>query len=86
MDKVLTVKLASGEDLDITLLDTFEIDGTNKQYIAYTLHEYDGDNIKVYIAILKETDEGFNIEDIENEEELETAKTVYNNLLLGKEE
>ena len=78
---------ANGEDIEISVLDTFKLDGYNdKQYIAYTLDEIKDDMVKVYIGILNESDEEFSIDEIKDEKEFEIANKAYKDLLAGSEE
>ncbi len=69
MDNFLNVKTKNGQNIDINVLDIIELND-DKKYILYSLLDTDD----IYISILNEKHNTYNLEDINNEEE-------YNNII-----
>ncbi len=84
MDNFITVRTADGRDWQILVLDTFSVDEyPNKNYIAYTFGEEESpETIKSYISVLNENDAYFTLEAMADEEEIETVREAYQNMLL----
>ena len=71
-DNILRVKIMGGNYVDILVLDIIEISDTNKKYIVYSLANSDNDDM--FISILNESDTSYNLETIEDEEELKIVE------------
>ena len=84
LENFLTVKDMNGQDWQILVLDTFEIEEyPGRNYISYTFGEQSGsDAIKSYISIIKEDNETYSLEELVDEEEKEIVRQAYKNMLL----
>ena len=80
MEKELKITTENGEKVTINVIDIFSLDEyPNKEYIAYTKNEVIGEDIKVYISILDEHEDSFNLLEIEDSEEWELVQEEFNN-------
>ena len=70
MDNKINVFDENGQMHEVEVLDIFGVTGYDKEYILYTNNrEVDQDNIEVFVSILKEEEEGFILQGIEDEQE-----------------
>ena len=80
MERELTITTDNGEKVTISVIDIFTLDEyPNKEYIAYTKNEIVNDEVKVYISILDEHENDFNLLEIENPKEWELVQEEFNN-------
>ena len=65
----------SGTKKDAERLSLFKLKGSDKTYIVYSFNEVDSnDMIKLYVAILKDTDGVYSLENITEDEEWTKVK------------
>lgn len=76
MDNKLTVNTGNGP-VEIEVLDVFESPEYQKQYIIYKMPT--GEDL--YISILNETDQSYNLDNVTDPVEFEHAMTKLNQLL-----
>ena len=70
MENVINVFDEQGTMHEVEVLDIFSVDGYDKEYILYTKNrEVDGDNIEAFVSILKEVNDSYVLESIEDENE-----------------
>ena len=70
MDNKINVYDENGILEEIEVLDVFNIEGYDKEYILYTKNkEVDNDNIEVYVSILKEDNDSYLLANIDDENE-----------------
>lgn len=74
-DTKLNVMTETGEDVTIDVIDIFSIDGSDKEYILYSIED------DVYASILIEDESTFNLQTIEDENEMEVVKKRIEELL-----
>lgn len=67
-DTKLNVTTETGENIEIDVIDIFSLEGSDKEYILYSIAD------DVYASILVEDAETFELKTIEDEEELEIVK------------
>lgn len=67
-DTKLNVTTETGENIEIDVIDIFSLEGSEKEYILYSI----GDD--VYASILIEDDNTFELKTIEDENELDIVK------------
>ena len=80
MEQELIITTETGEKVTISVIDIFTLDEyPNKEYVAYTKNEIVNDEVKVYISILDEHENEFNLLEIEDPRELELAQEEFNN-------
>ena len=81
MDNKISVYDKDGNDYVVEVLDIFQVDGYDKDYILYTQNrEIDKDNIEVLVSILSEKDGVFSLLNIEDEDEWETVKKAIDEM------
>lgn len=74
IDTKLTVNL-DGKDVTIDVLDIFESEEYNKEYIVYNILDLNNDEI--FISILNETEDSFSLDIIESDEEYKNILAMY---------
>ncbi len=74
-DTKLNVMTETGENITIDVIDIFCIDGSDKEYILYSIED------DVYASILIENETTFNLQTIEDENEMEVVKKRIEELL-----
>ena len=79
MDKNLTVLDENGNELQVDVLDIFNVEGYDHDYILYTSNkEVDAENIEAYVSILVKDDEKYLLTNIEDEAEWNIVqKAIY---------
>ena len=81
MDNKISVYDKDGNDYVVEVLDIFQVDGYDKDYILYTQYrEIDKDNIEVLVSILSEKDGVFSLLNIDDEDEWETVKKAIDEM------
>ena len=81
MDNKISVYDKDGNDYVVEVLDIFQVDGYDKDYILYTQNrEIDKDNIEVLVSILSEKDGVFSLLNIDDEDEWETVKKAIDEM------
>ena len=75
MDTKLNVTSENGKNLTIDVIDIFSCEGSEKEYILYSI----GDDI--YASILIEDANSFGLKTIEDEQEMEIVKERINQLV-----
>ncbi len=80
MDNKINVYDENGILEEIEVLDVFNIEGYDKEYILYTKNvEVDADNIEAYVSILQKNDENsYSILNIDDEKEWERVQQYVN--------
>ncbi len=87
MERELIITTETGEKVTISVIDIFTLDEyPDKEYIAYTKNEIVNDEVKVYISILDEHENDFNLLEIEDSREWELAQEEFNNSIYEEEE
>ena len=85
MGKELKVKDENGNEVVITVVDTFTLDEyPNKEYIAYFKGKLEGENVELYASILEEYDDSYSLIDISNSEEWNLVQEELN-MIINKE-
>ena len=74
-DTKLNVMTETGENITIDVIDIFSIDGSDKENILYSIED------DVYASILIENETTFNLQTIEDENEMEVVKKRIEELL-----
>ena len=74
IDTKLTVNL-DGKDVTIDVLDIFESEEYNKEYIVYNILDLNNDQI--FISILNKTEDSFSLDIIESDEEYKNILAMY---------
>lgn len=71
MNNMIKVVDATGMEIEVEVLDIFRLtDNQEKEYIMYTQNkEVDENNIEVFVSILKQDGNNFQLLNIEDEEE-----------------
>lgn len=79
MDKNLTVLDENGNELLVDVLDIFNVEGYDNDYILYTSNkEVDIENIEAYVSILEKDDDNYILKNIEDEAEWNIVqKAIY---------
>ncbi len=87
MEQELIITTETGEKVAISVIDIFTLDEyPDKEYIAYTKNEIVNDEVKVYISILDEHENDFNLLEIEDSREWELEQEEFNNSIYEEEE
>ena len=61
----ITVTAENGQKFQAEVLDIFKVAGYDKEYILYSFGEVvDGDNEKVYVSILENSNDCYNLKEI----------------------
>lgn len=70
MKDIINVMDNNGDLFEVEVLDIFNVEGFDKDYIMYTRNEeVDDENIKTYVSILKEEDDNYILLNIEDDYE-----------------
>ena len=70
MNDVMNVMDSNGEVFQVEVLDIFNVEGYDKDYIMYTKNEaVDDNNIKTYVSILVEENDNYSLLNIDDDEE-----------------
>ena len=70
MENKITVYNENNEIEEVEVIDFFQLDEFNHEYVLYTKNEIQGDNVITYVAILHEISENeYQFEKITNPEE-----------------
>jgi len=77
-DYMIHVVDENGRNIEVEVLDIFEVEGYDNEYIMYTKGEQvDKDNERVYISILQENDdESFTFKDISDDKEWDEVQSA----------
>lgn len=75
MDTKLNVISETGEELTIDVIDIFSLENIDKEYILYTI----GDDM--YASILREDEDTFTLETIQDNREIEIVNERINELI-----
>ena len=79
MERELTITTENGEKVTISVIDIFTLDEyPDKEYIAYTKNEVINNEVKVYISILDEHEDSFNLLEIEDSKEWNLVQKEFN--------
>lgn len=82
MDYNITITNEDGTKEEVEVLDIFSVVGhEDKDYILYTKNkEVDNDNIEVFVSILEQEGDNFNLINIENEQEWEDVQKAIDEI------
>lgn len=81
MDNKINVIDEYGNAYEVEVLDIFNVEGYDKDYILYTNNkEIDNDNIEVFVSILEEKDGNHALLNIEDEEEWANVQMAINEM------
>ena len=70
MNDIINVMDSNGDLFEVEVLDIFNVEGYDKDYIMYTRNEeVDDNNIKTYVSILKEENDNYTLMNIDDDEE-----------------
>ena len=68
MNDVINVVDEYGNAFEVEVLDIFEVEGYDHEYIMYTRNqEVDEDNIETYVSILQSENDNYSLVNIEDE-------------------
>lgn len=80
LDKI-TVTTESGRKMEANVIDVIEIPDFNKQYVFYTFDEKTDDGqMKMYVSILVEEDNGITLQGIQDDDEWDVVKEVLDSM------
>ena len=69
-ERFITVTDENNQEIKIEVLDIFTVkEYPDKEYILYSKGEIEGENERTYVAIIKESEEEFELNAIEDEKE-----------------
>ena len=75
MNDVINVVDEYGNAFEVEVLDIFEVDGYDHEYIMYTRNEeVDEDNIETYVSILQSENDNYSLVNIEDDKEWEDVQ------------
>ncbi len=75
MKDIISVVDEDGNRFDVEVLDIFNVEGFNNDYILYTRNILvDQENVETYVSILKEENDNYNLLNIEDENEWNTVQ------------
>lgn len=82
MDNTIIVTGSDGEKFEVEVLDIFKVQGYDlKDYILYTRNrEIDENHIEVFVSILKQNNDTYYLENIENNEEWEAVQKAMDEM------
>ena len=70
MNDIINVMDSNGDLFEVEVLDIFNVEGYDKDYIMYTRNEeVDDNNIKTYVSILMEENDNYTLMNIDDDEE-----------------
>ena len=75
MEDIINVIDEDGNRFDVEVIDIFNVEGYENDYILYTRNvSVDQDNVETYVSILREEADGYNLLNIEDENEWNTVQ------------
>lgn len=75
MNDVINVVDEYGNAFEVEVLDIFEVEGYDHEYIMYTRNEeVDEDNIETYVSILQSENDNYSLVNIEDDKEWEDVQ------------
>lgn len=75
MNEVINVLDEYGNTFEVEVLDIFEVEGYDHEYILYTRNEeVDDENIEAFVSILKNDNENYSLVNIEDDQEWEVVQ------------
>ena len=81
MDNKINVFDEQGNAHEVEVLDVFNVEGYDKDYILYTNNkEVDNDNIEAFVSILKEENGNYLLLNIEDDNEWNTVQLAINEM------
>ncbi len=82
MENVINVYNADGQLEEIEILDIFNVEGYDNDYVLYTKNiEVDNDNIEAYVSILQQNGEdNYSLINIDDEKEWKDVQEAINEL------
>ena len=81
MNNKIKVTNENGIEFEIEVLDIFNVDGYDKDYIMYTMgEEIDENNIKVYLSILENNNGEYHLSTIEDDEEWKKVENAIDEM------
>lgn len=85
---LVTVTTDDGKEYQADVIDIFEVEGyPGKEYILYSFGEnVNGDSETVYMSILKDTEDGYLLEAVKDEEEIKAVGEAVDELLAMSDE
>jgi uncharacterized protein YrzB (UPF0473 family) len=85
-NKMITIT-KDGEKKEAELLLYFNLNETGPKYMIYTFNEKDSnDLVKIYASLVKETEEGIMLENIESDEEWSQVKDMMRKVISENKE
>jgi len=88
MSKKMIVSDKDGQLSDINVLEIFQIEGYDHQYVLYSKGEKidaNSNKEKAYVSIINKHEQGFTFDNIENEEEWEDVQATITDYGYRKE-
>ena len=77
MNEVISVLDDYGNTFEVEVLDIFEVDGYDHEYILYTRNEeVDENNIEAFVSILKNDNDNYSLVNIEDDQEWEVVRSA----------
>ncbi len=81
MDNIINVFDEKGIMHKVEVLDIFNVEGYDNEYILYTNNkEIDKDNVEVFVSILKEVNDNYILQSIEDEKEWSVVQKAIQEL------
>lgn len=81
MDNFITVVNEDGITSQVEVLDIFNVNGYDKDYILYTRNkEIDDNNIEVFVSILENNGDSYSLLNIEDDKEWEDVQKAMNEM------
>ena len=81
MDNFITVVNEDGVTSQVEVLDIFNVNGYEKDYILYTKNkEIDDNNIEVFVSILENNGDNYSLLNIEDEKEWEDVQKAMDEM------
>ena len=75
MNEVINVVDEYGNTFEVEVLDIFEVQGYDHEYIMYTRNQMvDDENIETYVSILKNENDNYSLVNTEDDNEWEVVK------------
>ena len=79
MDNILKVYNENNELEEVEVLDFYQLEDYNHEYVLYTKNETDGDTVTTYVSIIKQIAENqYQFEAITEEEEAQAVNEMIN--------
>lgn len=81
MSNFITVYNQEGNIEEVEVIDIFNVEGYDHEYILYTKNkEIDENNVEVYVSILEQNEDEFKLLNIEDETEWETVQKALDEM------